>query len=56
MKDIVQHVKRCLGKEYMLSGVASLAQVGLKEFPVNATHKIIKAEVERAVREMINST
>ncbi|KAH8785764.1 putative amp dependent CoA ligase [Diaporthe sp. PMI_573] len=51
--DIVQHVKRCLGKEYMLYGVASLAHVGLKEFPVNATHKIIKGEVEEAVREMI---
>jgi hypothetical protein len=37
----------------MLYGVASLAHVGLKEFPVNATHKIIKGEVEEAVREMI---
>lgn len=51
---IVQHVKRSLGEEYALSGVASIAQIGLKEFPVNATHKIIKSEVERAVAEMIN--
>lgn len=54
-EDIVQHVKQCLGKEYTLSGVASLAQVGLKDFPVNATHKIVKAEVEKAVRGLINS-
>ncbi|KAI7785987.1 acetyl-CoA synthetase-like protein [Diaporthe eres] len=47
-EEIIQHVKRCLGNEYTLSGVASLAQVGLKEFPVNATHKIIKADVEKA--------
>lgn len=53
-EDIIQHVKGCLGKEYTLSGVASLAQVGLKEFPVNATHKIIKAEVEKAVRELLD--
>lgn len=53
--DIIQHVKRCLGKEHLLFGVASLAQVGLKDFPVNATHKIIKAKVEKAVREMLKS-
>lgn len=53
-EDIIQHVKRCLGNEYTLSGVASLAQVGLKEFPVNATHKIIKADVEKAVREILD--
>lgn len=54
MEDIIQHVKRCLGKEYTLSGVASLAQVGLKEFPVNATHKIIKAEVQMVVRALLD--
>lgn len=52
--NIVQHVKKFLGEEYTLAGVASIAQVGLKEFPVNATHKIIKSEVERAVTELIN--
>lgn len=53
-EDIIQHVQRCLGNEYTLSGVASLAQVGLKEFPVNATHKIIKADVEKVVRNVLD--
>lgn len=44
------HVGRVLGNHYTLNGVASLEQVGLKEFPVNATHKIIKPDVERAAR------
>ncbi|KAL1868129.1 hypothetical protein Daus18300_006111 [Diaporthe australafricana] len=52
--QIVRHVKRCLGEEYSLFGVASLTQVGLTEFPVNATHKVIKAEVEMAVRKVID--
>lgn len=51
--DIIKRVKQCLGNEYMLSGMASLSQVGLKEFPVNTTHKIIKAEIEKAVMQMI---
>lgn len=54
-EDVANHVRNYLGKEYTLFGVASLAQVGLSDFPVNATHKIIKAEVEKAVRGMIKS-
>lgn len=47
---IKDHVSRLLGKHYALTGVASLARVGLEDFPVNATHKIIKPDVERAAR------
>ena len=54
-EDVVNHVKSYLGMEYTLFGVASLAQIGLSDFPVNATHKINKAEIEKAVRGMIKS-
>lgn len=54
-EDVAHHVKRYLGKEYILAGVASLEQVGLRDFPVNATHKIIKGELETVIRGMIKS-
>ncbi|KAL4784962.1 hypothetical protein BJX76DRAFT_367259 [Aspergillus varians] len=46
---IKRHVVRTLGKHYALRGVVFLQQLGLSKFPVNATHKIVRAEVEEAV-------
>lgn len=54
-ENVAHHVKQYLGKEYILAGVASLEQVGLRDFPVNATHKIIKADLETAIRGILKS-
>jgi hypothetical protein len=43
------------GHEYALGGVASLKQIGLAEYPVNATHKILKLRVQEAVLEFLRS-
>lgn len=46
IKDLVRAV---FGRDYGLGGLASLKQLGLVEFPLNPTHKIIKSEVQTAV-------
>ncbi|CAI6332009.1 unnamed protein product [Periconia digitata] len=48
-KQIKDHTRSILGRDYALGGVASLQELGLLEFPVNATHKIIKPVVQQAV-------
>ncbi|KAF2691139.1 putative amp dependent CoA ligase [Lentithecium fluviatile CBS 122367] len=48
-EQIKEHIRAVLGRDYALGGVACLKQLGLVEFPVNATHKIIKSEVQEAV-------
>lgn len=47
--QIKDHVRAALGRDYALGGLASLKQLGLVEFPVNLTHKVIKSEVQTAV-------
>lgn len=49
--DIKEYVCRMLGPDYALGGLSSLKQIGFQEFPVNATHKIIKFEVQMAVEQ-----
>ncbi|KAI0121118.1 putative amp dependent CoA ligase [Xylariales sp. AK1849] len=48
-----QQIKECvrsiLGNDYALGGVVSLHELGLADFPLNATHKVIKTEVHAAV-------
>jgi 4-coumarate--CoA ligase len=48
-EQIKQHIWTVMGKGYPLGGVVCLKQLGLVDFPVNATHKIIKSEVQEAV-------
>lgn len=47
--QINTEVKWLLGEDYGLAGVVTLEQIGLDAFPVNATHKIVKFEVQKAV-------
>jgi hypothetical protein len=47
--QIKDHVRAVFGRDYALGGLASLKQLGLVEFPLNPTHKIIKSEVQIAV-------
>ncbi|EKG11346.1 AMP-dependent synthetase/ligase [Macrophomina phaseolina MS6] len=48
-EEIKSHILRVFGKDYALGGLSTLEEVGLTEFTVNATHKIIRSEVEKAV-------
>jgi hypothetical protein len=48
-EQIKEHVRTVFGKDYALRSLASLKQLGLVEFPLNLTHKIIKSEVQAAV-------
>lgn len=48
-EEVKQHVRKALGEDYALGGVVCLKQVGFVDFPVNATHKIIRSEVQEAV-------
>lgn len=52
--NVKSHVLQMFGQDYALRGVSSLEQIGLYEFPVNATHKIIKFQVEATVMEYLN--
>lgn len=49
------HVVSVFGDSYALGGVACLDQLGLLEYPVNATHKILKASVQRVVVDFVKS-
>lgn len=48
-EQVKQHVRVALGKDFALGEVVCLKQLELVGFPVNATHKIIKSEVQDAV-------
>jgi len=49
--QIKDHVRAVFGRDYALGGMAELKQLGLIEFPVNQTHKIVKSKVQMAVVE-----
>ncbi|KAL4951130.1 hypothetical protein BDW69DRAFT_201651 [Aspergillus filifer] len=52
--QIKRHVTTTLGKQYSLRGITYLKDLELKKFPVNATHKIIRSEVEEAVSSYLS--
>ena len=47
--QVKSHVRAVFGKDYALRGLATLNQLGLVEFPLNPTRKIMKSEVQKAV-------
>jgi hypothetical protein len=53
--DIKGYVTRSLGAHYALGGAVALQQLGLDKFPVNATHKIMKLELERKVLQYLEA-
>lgn len=55
-EGIRKHVISVLGEEYSLRGLASLKETGLHKFPVNATHKVMKLDVQEAVLNYINKS
>ncbi|KAK3680255.1 hypothetical protein LTR78_000633 [Recurvomyces mirabilis] len=48
-QQLKQHVLDLFGKDYALAGAASLAQLGLKAFPLNATGKVQKLDLLAAL-------
>lgn len=54
--QIKDHVRTVFGRDYALGGLASLKQLGLVEFPLNSTHKIIKSEVQTVVAKHLKRT
>ena len=53
--EIKQHVQDTFGKAYVLDDVFLLNQIGLEKFPVNATHKIMKPAVQKAVMDYLET-
>ncbi len=53
--EIKRHIANTLGEENALQGVVFLQDLGLERFPVNATHKIVRSEVEHAVLEYLST-
>jgi hypothetical protein len=51
--DINDNVGCMLGKLYSLSGLLTLKNLGLDEFPINTTHKVMKSEVQKAVLQYL---
>ncbi|KAJ9605948.1 hypothetical protein H2200_009797 [Cladophialophora chaetospira] len=49
-RDIITHVMKILGQAYLLIGVLSLKQLELVDFPRNGSGKVMKAELENAIR------
>ncbi|KAK4208430.1 hypothetical protein QBC37DRAFT_296761 [Rhypophila decipiens] len=54
--EIVKDVEETLGEKHSITHVVSLSQVGLDRFPVNATHKIVKLEVQKALLKCFELT
>ncbi|KAH7396385.1 putative amp dependent CoA ligase [Pyrenochaeta sp. MPI-SDFR-AT-0127] len=54
--NIIQHINDCLGKQYALDGVLELKQLGMSEFPVNRTCKILRRSVQEAVVQFLGSS
>ncbi|GKZ22355.1 putative NRPS-like protein biosynthetic cluster [Aspergillus brasiliensis] len=52
--QIRAHVVDILGQDCLLDRVLSLQQIGLSAFPVNATHKVVRAEVQQAVAKYLS--
>ncbi|KAJ5448544.1 AMP-dependent synthetase/ligase [Penicillium cf. griseofulvum] len=52
--QIRSHVVDILGQDYWLDRILSLQQIELSGFPVNATHKVVRSEVQRAVAEYLS--
>ncbi|KAI8623046.1 acetyl-CoA synthetase-like protein [Xylariaceae sp. FL1651] len=53
--QIRDHVVEMLGDAYSLGGVVSLAQIGLAAYPISATHKILKLEVQKSVMQLVQA-
>ncbi|KUL89732.1 hypothetical protein ZTR_00416 [Talaromyces verruculosus] len=53
-EQIKEHVRSVFGKDYALGGLASLKELGLLEFPVNQTHKIVKSKVQEDVERHLS--
>lgn len=44
-----------LGPDYALGKVFTLKELGMQEFPINVTGKIMKIELRKAVMELLDA-
>ena len=49
--EIKERVIEMFGKDYALGPVLTMKQLGLENFPLNATGKIMKLELLKSVKE-----
>lgn len=54
--DVRKQVEDLFGKDYVLCGFATLEELGLQEFPLNATGKIVKRELEGLIATFLAGT
>jgi 4-coumarate--CoA ligase len=54
--EIQRHVLQALGDDYAPKDICSLEEIGLGRFPLNATYKVIKPDVEAAVARHLKAT
>jgi 4-coumarate--CoA ligase len=54
--EIQAYVVQALGSDYALRDVCTLKDIGLDRFPLNATYKVIKPDIEVAVARHLNAT
>lgn len=48
---VVEH----LGPDYPISRVFTLQELGMQEFPVNVTGKVMKIELRKAVEDLLSN-
>nr|POF27594.1 acyl-coa synthetase family member 2, mitochondrial [Quercus suber] len=53
--DIKKHVVKSFGPDYALGGAKTLQDIGMQQFPLNATGKIMKIVVVKAVEAMLHA-
>nr|POF14145.1 4-coumarate--coa ligase-like 7 [Quercus suber] len=53
--DIKKHIVKSFGSDYALAGAKTLQDLGMEQFPLNATGKIMKIILAKAVEERLQS-
>jgi 4-coumarate--CoA ligase len=55
-ENIIELVKSSLGSNYVLDGVLTLKELGLSEFPVNPTFKVMRDVLQQSVLQALRSS
>ena len=54
-EDVREQVLQTFGKDYALEGVVTLAQLGMEQWPLNATGKIMKLELAPKIAQYLST-
>lgn len=52
-EQVMKHVVDMFGYDYALGGVATLQDLGLTDFPINPSEKIMKIDLQRAIAQYV---